>query len=80
MDRLTRKNQILTKIASRSESNGPAVAANGKASSPKNKKLFKIKKIQIDPKEKAAENELLSKMKMKISMLDRKLSASKELS
>jgi hypothetical protein len=71
----------LTKIAKRSESNGPAAAANGKMGSPSSKKPFiKIKKIQIDPKEKAAENELLQKMKMKISVLDRKLSASKELS
>ena len=71
----------MTKIAKRSESNGPAAAANKGKNSPKDiKKFIKIKKIQIDPKEKAAETELLSKMKMKISMLDRKLSKSKNLS
>lgn len=71
----------MTKIAKRSESNGPPVAANGKMGSPKTKKpAIKIKKILIDPKEKAAENELLEKMKMKISVLDRRLSVSKELS
>lgn len=78
---MTKKNQILTKIAKRSESNGPAVAANQtKNSPPQAKKFIKIKKIQIDPKEKAAENELLTKMKEKISLLDRKLSKSKCLS
>lgn len=43
-------------------------------------KVIRIKKMKVDPKEKAAENELLAKMKQKISNLDRKLSASKGLS
>ena len=83
LERLTKKNQILTKIAKRSESNGPATTATAnqfKNSPPQAKKFIKIKKIQIDPKEKAAEYELLTKMKEKISLLDRKLSKSKNLS
>lgn len=69
MERLNKKNQILAKIATkRSVSNGVSssmisAVKNGTCQLASIQNQIKIKKMQANPSEKAAETELLFKLK-----------------